>query len=273
MTSPGATNPRLLRHVRQSLKPLGQNGDHRFAAEMALVHYPSRSVFSFIPKNACSTLRVSLAMAHGCIADPVTDWSWIHANNQTFRASLADLVTAPFTFVILRCPHARLASAFLDKIVSRNVEFWTLHRAERESFSPTDLTFRQFVQLIAKPGNLRLDLHWRPQVDFLVYEEYDAWYAMERLDSALEEISARTGMQMIDARPLTRHGTAGQAQVGLAADLPVAELERMKAEGRLPRQADLYDAALRAQVAQLYRADLALYTARLGAGGLTFAQG
>lgn len=267
------TNPRLFRHVRQSLKPLGQNADHRFAADSALVHYPSGSVCTFIPKNACSTLRVSLALAHGCIADPATEWSWIHANNPTFRASLAELVTAPFTFVILRCPFSRLASAFLDKIVSRNVEFWTLHRAEREGFSPTELTFRDFVQLIAKPGNLRLDLHWRPQVDFLVYEEYDAWYALERLDEAAAGIAARTGLQLVDARPLTRHATAGQAPAGLVADLPVAELERMKAAGRMPRHADLYDDALQAQVARLYRADLALYTARLGAGGLTFAQG
>ena len=267
------TNPRLLRHVRQSLKPLGQNADHRFAAEHALVHYPSGSVCTFIPKNACSTLRVSLALAHGCIADPVTEWSWIHANNATFRATLAEIVKAPFTFVILRCPFARLASAFLDKIVSRNVEFWTLHRAEREAFAPHELTFRQFVQLIAKPGNLRLDLHWRPQVDFLVYENYDAWYAMERLDAAAGDIAARSGLQLVDARPLTRHTTTGQTEAATAADLSAGVLEQMKIEGRLPRHADLYDAALQEQVARLYRADIELYASRVGPGGLTFARG
>lgn len=265
------TSPRLFRHVRQSLKPLGQNAEHRFAADNALIHYPSGAIYTFIPKNACSTLRVSLALAHGCIADPAREWSWIHGNNATFRATLPELVRAPFTFVILRCPYARLASAFLDKIVSRNIEFWTLHRAERDAFDPRALTFRQFVQLLAKPGNLRLDLHWRPQADFLVYEDYDRWFAFEDMPAAAAGIEARTGLQLVDARPFTRHGTAGVADIDGAADLTVADLDAMKAEGRLPPQARFYDDALRAQVARLYRADLDLYASRLGTGGLTFA--
>lgn len=61
-------HPRLLRHVPGTLTALGQNQLHKHAADFALTHFASRAVYSFIPKNACSTMRVSLAIANGCIA-------------------------------------------------------------------------------------------------------------------------------------------------------------------------------------------------------------
>lgn len=267
------THTRVLRHARNSLTSLSNNGMFRFAWEKALVHYPSGTVYSFIPKNACTSMRVSLAVGNGMIVNPATEWNWIHNNNNTFQASLSQLVTAPFTFVILRCPFSRLASAFLDKIVSRNIEFWTLHRAEKQDFSPADITFRQFVQLIAKRSNLWLDPHWRPQQDFLIYEDYDAWYALEHFEAAAADIRRRSGMDVIDTRSLAGHATGGGiADMGLVADMPAREIEALRASGTRFPQADLYDDALIAQVRELYRGDIGLYTSRIGAAGLMFQQ-
>ena len=49
--------------------PLPQNIGHQFAARHALNIYKSSSIYSFIPKCACSTMRLSLAKANGLIDD------------------------------------------------------------------------------------------------------------------------------------------------------------------------------------------------------------
>ena len=113
MSSP---SPRLLRYTQGNLQALVQNAAHQFASQHALSFYAADAVYSFIPKNACSTMRYTVGMANGAIAGP-EQFNWIHANNLTFRASLAELAKAKYTFVILRDPYLRVASCFLDKMV------------------------------------------------------------------------------------------------------------------------------------------------------------
>ncbi|WP_238368363.1 sulfotransferase family 2 domain-containing protein [Mesobacterium pallidum] len=261
---------RLLRYARQSLKPLGQNAAHGFAARHALCVYPSGAVYSFIPKNACSTMRVSLAMANRCI-DSLEDWTWIHNNNQTFCASLRELVTAPFTFTILRCPHARLASVFLDKLVGRRPEFWMLHGVTRDGIDPDMFTFREFVGLLEKKGILKFDLHWRPQVDFLVYEDYDLWVPLEQFGGSIKDIEAGAGMTIQDARKLTNHGTDGLSPVeGDFSDTPLYQLAEMRRAGQVPTHASLYDTTLADQVGRIYDRDGQLYRELFGPSDLLF---
>lgn len=266
------TQPRLLRHPRKVHKPLPQNGGHNFAAQYALCHYPSGAIYSFIPKNACTTMRVSLALAHGCIADAAEDWTWVHTNNQTFRATLREMVTTPFTFAILRCPHARLASAFLDKIVGRHVEFWLMQRRSKERFAPDTITFREFVEFVTsafeKPG----DPHWRCQSDFLLYEEYDALYHIGDLERAFVEITERTGLEITDTRALSGHGTAGLTQINgdRHIDTPAYKLAEARLRGDVPCYSSLYDASLIKKVSKAYKADCKLYYQHFGTDGLLF---
>lgn len=260
MTAPGdpGVSPRLLRHARGQLVALAKNGPHNTAATQALVHYPTGAVYSFIPKNACSTLRYSLALANGCIAGP-EDWAWIHPNNGTFRASLRELVTAPYTFVVLRCPYARLASVFLDKIVGRYPDFWGLHRLTGDTLDPEKTSFRQFVTTLGKYRALAKNIHWQPQSAFLVYETYDDVFALERFGAAVAALATR-GIAVADARPLTKHGTSHLAQEdGEFADAPIHRLAAMKRQGKVPAHRALYDEALVARVARLYAEDIDLY--------------
>ncbi|WP_432257123.1 sulfotransferase family 2 domain-containing protein [Limimaricola sp. AA108-03] len=266
---------RQLRHSGASVMPLTANSAHGFAAAHALVAYDSGSVYSFIPKNGCSTMRYSLALANGCISGP-EQWSWIHANNHTFQASLRELVTAPFSFVILRCPHRRLASCFLDKILSRTQEFWALHRLTRDKLDPDKLSFRDFVMAISDTSMLRANIHWRPQIDFLVYEEYDAYYALEGFAQAIPEIENRAKISVHDARGLTNHATSQtwkqspDAPRDICADMPLHELAALRREGRIPRSTDLYDAVLIEHVARLYAEDIVLYDQKFGNGDRLF---
>jgi hypothetical protein len=266
-------SPRLLRHTPGTLESLAANGAHRLAAQHALVHYASGAVFTFIPKNACTSLRVSLAMANGVIANPA-DWGWVHHNNQTFAATLSELARAPRTAVVLRCPFSRLASSFLDKIVSRDREFWTLHRLSRDTINPDSLTFRQFVNWISKPGFFRADIHWRPQVDFLVYQHYDDVFSMADMAGFAACFEHATGQPFIDARALSGHSTSifVPDEGGCHADTPLLDLLIAKSKGHLPQPRDLYDATLIAQVGQLYAKDIELHLDLIGPEGLLFPQ-
>src|SRR5690606_1619014 len=105
---------RTLRHTRNSIEFLGLNEKFGLARGHALRFFRQNAVYTFIPKNACSTMRLTLALENGCIRDE-TEHQWIHANNPTFRAQLPDLICADYTFVILRDPFRRVVSCFLDK--------------------------------------------------------------------------------------------------------------------------------------------------------------
>jgi hypothetical protein len=69
------------------------------------------AIYSSIPKNACSTLRFSVALANGCVAEGA-DVNRIHENNETFKPTLAELVRANYAFVVLRDRSAASRRAF-----------------------------------------------------------------------------------------------------------------------------------------------------------------
>ena len=262
---------RRLRHTPGTNVRLSTNGAHNFAAKHALVQYTSNSIYTFIPKNGCTTMRLSLASANGCIQD-LEDWTWVHTNNATFSANLKELLCADYTFVILRCPFRRLASAFLDKIVERTPEYWDLFRQCNDSLDPTKFSFRDFLNTIGRAPRFRNNIHWRPQVQFLVYQDYDDWFSLEHFGDTAENITSNTGMQILDARNLSRHGTQSlkQAAPKNFVDWPISELEILKRDGRIPAYADLYDDETIKLTRSIYSEDLTLYSEKCAGNDLLF---
>jgi Sulfotransferase family len=263
---------RLLNHASASYSALAQNQAHQFAARHTLVHYPSGAVCTFIPKNACSSLRLSLAVANGFIAGP-EDHNWIHNNNQTFTASLRDTQQAPYTFVILRCPYARLVSVYLDKIVGHTVEAWQLVELLERDRELNDITFEVFVNLMLRPPIRNGNNHWRPQSDFLVYADYDDWFNMADMSTAIATLRERCGIEWVDARPLTRHGLD---QIGAVLEdenpqrLTPVELLHARAHGKAPAVRSMYTPELQQIVAKAFAKDIGLFAGRFGADRLMF---
>ena len=251
---------RRLRHAKTSNIGLARNVHHHLAAQHALRIYHSRSIYSFIPKNACSTMRVSLAIENGCIPD-ASHIGWIHDNNGTFSADLESLLTAEYTFVILRSPFTRLTSAYLEKITGRRPDMWSLLATDGYTTDPEELTFRKFVETICRPGILRSNIHWRPQVDFLVYEEYDDYIRYENFAAEKARIEEKAGIRIVDARDMTRHGNDRYTLVDDRSfcDATPHEIRVMRHDGLSPSHDSLYDDALRAMVAKFYAEDLKLY--------------
>jgi hypothetical protein len=254
---------RVLRFSSDANVPLAANAGFQFARRHALSVYGSDSIYSFIPKNACSTIRLSLARANGTIASN-DQFKWIHPNNDTFTASLRDLAKARFTFVVLRDPFDRLASVYLDKIVERYPDFWSLHAKCPGNLHPDAFSFGTFVRTICQPGFLRLNIHWRPQSDFLVYQDYDLWVPFERMAQFKDRIEERAGIVIHDARNLTAHGT-DQFDTRIEGEFsatPPDEIRVMRKEGKCPTHASLYDDELRTIVRKAYAADFDCYHRR-----------
>lgn len=270
-----------------SKEELVKNKKHQFAQKRALSLYDSNAVYSFIPKNACSTLRLSIALANGCI-DNVSDFEWIHSNNQTFGADLATLSKAKYTFSVLRCPYSRLASVYLDKIVGFKFEAGVLYRKVNEIgiYNGTglferfqrkkhnrrcqgfinSLSFYDFIQLLKTSSTKNSNPHWRPQIDFLVYKDYDSWFCVEEFSKAVVALKHDIGLEIVDARDLTLHGIANLKKLdgGKFSRATSLELRRIKMNGECPAPNNLYDDELIETVSALYQEDINLYKAVFG---------
>ncbi|MBT1695493.1 sulfotransferase family 2 domain-containing protein [Fulvivirgaceae bacterium PWU4] len=255
-----------------------RNTRHQFAADFAQEIYASNSIYSHIPKNASSTMRYSVALANRLIT-PSTDISWVYANNMTFVPSLRFQTLADYTFVILRCPFSRLASAFLDQIVRRPHMY--VMRQRKKGFNrhivdkivARHITFERFVlKLRDNPGFLRLNAHWRPQVDFLLYEEYDDYFCVENMGSATKILKEKIDLDVVDTRHLAKHGIDRYKKVVVenGFQLTAPQIQKMKHANTIVDPQCLYSAQLVKMVANLYAQDIDLYWDKFGGENLLF---
>jgi hypothetical protein len=261
---------RSLRYAAAVKSPLAGNQRHIFAADYAMALYRQRAVFSMIPKNACTSLRLTAAMANGAI-ESEADWQWIHANNNTFKPSLADLATAVYTFTVLRCPFARLASCYLDKMVGRWPDAWQLFGLTDEATAPADLTFRAFVTAVCKPALRSANIHWRPQIDFLVYGDYDDWFCVEDFAAAAAAIEGKTAVRVADARHLTQHSLGRYRLLPPEephGDVPAWRIEALLRSGTCPHPRSLFDAELREMASHAFAPDFKLHRQHFPGKGL-----
>lgn len=251
---------RILKYASSSFEPLSQNKKHQFAAAHALNIYNSNAIYSFIPKNACTTMRFSLALGNECI-DSKDDFNWIHRNNATFSASLRELQEAAYTFVILRSPIYRLASVYLDKIVDRTNVAWNLYDLIKREIPLAEITFRKFVELVTSEELIHKEIHWAPQSDFLVYKYYDDYFSLEQFSEAIPLIEKRAGIKIYDARNLTKHGTDQYTMINdqCYADTKPYILFNLKLSGKIPSHESLYDITLKNMVEEAYKNDFILY--------------
>ena len=145
-------------------------------------------------------------------------------------------------------------------------------RKSHDTIDPESLTFRDFVDWLSSPGFLALDLHWRPQVDFLVYETYDRVFGIHEISKFGAFFTENTRAEFVDTRSISTHTTADfvSGEIGFGADTPLIELAIEKSKGRLPAAKDMFDKDLIRQVRQLYRADLNFYHDAIGMDGLLF---
>lgn len=263
--------PRLLRFAGEKSCFLSHNDLHQLAASYSLLHFPSGAIYTMIPKNACSTFRFSLAVANGCISGP-QQIHWIHGNENTFAASVFELQSTRFSFVILRCPFKRLASCFSDKFVSMTGVAWHYYDLIERREELHELTFRKFVHSLLNSKIFYGNVHWRPQTDFLVYQDYDAVFQFEDFTFLKKQLQQQIGLEVLDSRPYLRHSCEKFAALthDNFADMPIKELFKLKMEMQIPDPSFYYDPELLNIVCNLYQSDLTMYKQNFGPSRLLF---
>ena len=266
---------RELRYSAVSSGRLGANKAHVFATKYALSVYGSASVYSLIPKNACATMRLSIALRNGFLSDP-EQADWIVPNGLVFRAGLRDIASARYSFVVLRCPYARLASCFYDKFLGSSAPAGKFRRHVALEGGLQGLTFTTFCRALKQEQVFMADQHWRPQAAFLVYREYDDVFAVEKLSEAAATLKKKADLDLIDSRPYIKHDAAQFKRMDRAEDcagLTVREIKALKAAGLLPHPASIYSDEAHDIVSKLYAEDVTLFEGQFPGLGLFAAPG
>ncbi len=166
---------------------------------------------------------------------------------------------------MLRDPFRRIASCFLDKIVDKRPEAWRFQAFTDYAVDLDNLTFRAFIDRL--PGMLRMNPYWRPQADFLIYDDYDDWFCVEDFGRAVETLASKIGFAVQDTRRLIGHSASGHAFVDREAsyaDMPVHEIADMKRRRELPAVEKMFDDKMIAAVRAAYADDFAIYKTQIG---------
>ena len=166
--------------------------------------------------------------------------------------------------MLLRNPFLRLASTYLDKIVNPNFDPAKVKINLLKKYTnvgPNELTFRKFVSLISLNNTLRFDIHWRPQVDFLVYHNYDLYVQMEKFENSKTLIEKNCNVKIIDARKLTLHGNDIFKKIKDKNFTNIAPFEilNLRTKGASPSLVSMYDEETKKIVCDLFKEDIILY--------------
>lgn len=245
----------------KALMGLSNNSRHNFALNHTLAIYESNAAYTFIPKNACSTLRYSIAKANGCV-DNINSIDWIHPNNRTFSMTTESAFKADYTFIILRCPFSRLFSSFMDKLVNMDIQSWQYRNARGRTFHPHDLTFDWFIKDLDKAPNHLWDIHWRPQVDFMVYTQYDDVFRLEDFTFVKETLKNKIGLTLYDTRPYLNHETSSlhsDPAIQSPSLMPALDLLNLKRSGKIPDVSKMFTNELVTIVRKFYTKDIDIY--------------
>lgn len=261
-------NNRQFNFINETNVNLQQNTKFQFAQKHALSLYSQDAIYSFIPKNGCTTLRTSLAAANGFFNydKPEEHINWIHNNSYTFSAQLRELVTAKYTFTVLRCPYARLASLFLDKFLDKTPVAWNFYRLSNNSFNLDNISFHDFIiKLQQQSGLINGDIHWRKQSDFLIYKKYDDYFDLDDFDTIKQVLAQKVGLDIVDTRNITQHGREQYKKAkGDYSHMSSQDLKQLKDQGQLPEIDSLFTKDLKSIVRSLYNSDFELRKNTLG---------
>jgi hypothetical protein len=262
--------PRVFRHARSQPGPLANNGAHNFALRQTMMIFGENACCTWIPKNACSTLRFSVARANGCVAD-LSDINWIHNNNLTFSASTETAFRASYTFTILRCPYARLYSVFMDKLVNFNLPAWQFYTSGQRKVHPHDLTFKRFLKALAHRPPASFDIHWKPQTDFLLFTEYDDVFSLGDFSGLVRVVKQKIGLEITDTRSVIGHDVTRrtvQSELQDPFNIPALDLLNRGKAGFRPDPKAMFDPEMVSIFKEIYSNDLAYYRDRFGNSAL-----
>lgn len=250
---------------------LAENKKFNFAQQHALELYNKSAICTFIPKNACSTLRYSVALSNGVISGK-DGFEWVHSNNRTFNPSLKSILECDYSFVFLRCPFRRIGSFFMDKMLLKSTDALSFMSTLQSNIELEDLSFSDFVDALLKDGVVASNVHLRPQSDFLLYDEYDDYFSVEKFNKSVSCLKSKIDFHIHDARDISRHGSKGYLILkdGQYHDCKIKDLIDLKNNGLFPEYKLLFNDEVFSKIKKIYSMDINLYRSKFGIDDLLF---
>lgn len=162
----------------------------RYGYHFCLYYKNSKLLYTFIPKNACTTLKYTLGVTNENYDHTRT----AHFHDKIYRYNGDDLPSDVRRLIVLRDPFARIISAYLEKIVNPPYESFAFDVScqilkNQRGFLDTDKirvgdvvpTFKEFICYLFRRTDMQLNEHWRAQVAFPQFPTYDYVFCLERL--------------------------------------------------------------------------------------------
>ena len=247
-------------------KNIANNQEHNFAKRFTLYNFSSSTMCTFIPKNACTSLRYSFALANGFVRD-LDDIDWIHGNNDSQQATENELKNCCYSFIIIRSPFTRLSSYFLDKLVGNSEEIFSSDKSYGNTFlnkfcKLENLTFEKYINIIwENPNIIYKDIHTRPQIDFLLFDEYDKWISLDKLSKEIDEIDLKSKIKFIDTRKNVNNTTQGYKKITnkYHGNITINQLRDLKSKKFVPAHETLFNEETSYKILITYLSDIFLY--------------
>ena len=239
----------------------------------AVVSDSMKMVYFPLPKSACTLFSTFLALnTEKCDDfDPVRQG--VHSyrlRNKALQLRDFRILTDPdyFRFTVIRDPHSRLVSAFLDKMV-KPLGSGTI--SEGEGSAITDSSFEAVVESLCRMSDAAIEKHFRPQAAFIRNVPLDHIGVFDELEVTFRLFRERFGIDIeaevaekVRSTKRTQYAKGASDEFGYVGDMPVRELAALK---QMPPAECFYNDPLHAMVAERYAEDLKIYCeARMQAG-------
>ena len=194
----------------------------------------NRYVYVEVPKAGCGTMKATLGGMEASRMGPGLVSRVQEFPHDRLRATpfvkpfqlpdhmLEDVLTSPNyrRFTVVREPASRVLSAYLEKIRQGLKQSGPVVEALKEQtgldIAPEDITFEQFLGVVARQSSRQQDSHWRRQADQigLGIVPYDAVIHLEHLDASWDQVADLTSTPGLQEQYFCRNSTAAASKVG-----------------------------------------------------------
>lgn len=193
----------------------------------------NRYVYIEVPKAGCGTMKATLG---GMEAARQSQAAVQRVQENPHDRSRATPFVKPFQlppdlleealrgrkwsrFTVVREPASRLLSGYLEKIQQGLQQSEPILAALKDQGIgpelPSDISFAEFVDVVAAQESRDQDPHWRRQIDQIGFGiiDYDAVIHLEDLDASWGRIADLTGVQGLQEQFYCRNSTKAASKI------------------------------------------------------------
>ena len=194
----------------------------------------NRYVYVEVPKAGCGTMKATLGGMEASRMGPGLVSRVQEFPHDRLRATpfvkpfqlpadfLETVLTSPDyrRFTVVRDPASRVLSAYLEKIrqgLKQSIAVVeVLKQRTGRDIEAGDITFAEFLDVVASQTSREQDSHWRRQADQvgLGIVEYDAVIHLEELDASWSQVAELTSTPELEEQYFCRNSTAASSKVG-----------------------------------------------------------